>query len=582
VTQYSNPFEFEAAANLPPDMILGVFVEDHNYTRFIRSNRNVFLLGERGTGKSITLLFNSLKYRAIKAKREESPIPLDMIGIYIPCNTPLTYKQEHLLFENQFHESLLSEHYLVLTILHAIAQTLQELPATVIGQKGQKELKTEMELILGTSLTDRVSFLRALELFAQKESSDTQRAINCGNHTTVLQRVLSFSSSVLPLLVALRRTKAFAQSHFMLMIDDAHDLNVFQRRAVNSWISYRDHSVYSLKVATAKVSDPDYHTLSGGSILEGHDYIVIDLAQPFQNVDSPFAKLARSILSRRLARVGIKSNPDQFFPINEDLKKDLRAAGVEAEKEAKKIYAPHNKKAIRDYIYKYARAIYFRNRSPKANRPPYSGLDTIIHISTGVIRNLLDPCYWMYDAVYSGQKGRKAQIQFIPPPIQSEILLARSERLWKRLEDGLDSHIENCSSEEARHIYRLFDNLAILFRERLLHHKSEPRAIVFTISSMGEKEKAFLLPLLDIARRAQLLYTRYGPAKDDGKREMYYVPNRMLWPVRGLDPNGQHARVSLKAADLVAAAKGKKFPHSGDSSTVEQMPNQRELFNETL
>lgn len=582
MTEYSNPFEFEAAANLPPDMILEVFVEDHNYTRFIRSNRNLFLLGERGTGKSMTLLYNSLKYRVIKAKQAGAPIPLDMIGVYIPCNTPLTYKQEHLLFENTFHEALLSEHYLVLTILHAIAQTLQELPAKIISRKVQGELKTEMELILGTSLTDKVSFLRALEIFAQKENVDTQRAINCGNLVSVLERVLSFSSAVLPLLVALRRAKVFAQSHFMLMIDDAHDLNSFQRRVVNSWISYRDHSVYSLKVATAKVSDPDYLTLSGGAILEGHDFIAIDLAQPFQNVDSPFAKLARIILSRRLARVGISSTPEQFFPINEEFKNDLREAEAEAEKEARKIYPSQNKKAITDYIYKYARAIYFRKRSPKANRPPYSGLDTIVHISTGVIRNLLDPCYWMYDRVYSGQKGKKAQIQFIPPPIQSEILLDRSVRLWKRLEDGLDSYIENCSTKEARQIYRLFDNLGILFRERLLHHKSEPRAIVFTISSMDEKEKDFLFPLLDIAKRAQLLYTRNGPAKDDGKREVYYVPNRMLWPVRGLDPNGQHARVSLKAADLVAAAKGKKFPQLLEVSASEQMVSQSELFNETF
>jgi hypothetical protein len=115
-----------------------------------------------------------------------------------------------------------------------------------------------------------------------------------------------------------------------------------------------------------------------------------------------------------------------------------------------------------------------------------------------------------------------------------------------------------------------------LFRERLLNHKSEPRAIVFTISSW--EEKAFLLPLLDIAKRAQLLYTRYGPAKDDGKREEYYVPNRMLWPVRGLDPNGQHARVSLKAGDLVAAAKGKKIPHHMDPPVEEQSLSQSELF----
>jgi hypothetical protein len=37
----------------------------------------------------------------------------------------------------------------------------------------------------------------------------------------------------------------------------------------------------------------------------------------------------------------------------------------------------------------------------------------------------------------------------------------------------------------------------------------------------------------------------------------------MLWPVRGLDPHGQHARVSLKAGHLWAAAtENKRIPFS--------------------
>ena len=42
MTDFVNPFEYDAALNLPEDMILAIYVEDHNYTRFIRSKRNVF------------------------------------------------------------------------------------------------------------------------------------------------------------------------------------------------------------------------------------------------------------------------------------------------------------------------------------------------------------------------------------------------------------------------------------------------------------------------------------------------------------------------------------------------------------
>ena len=59
---------------------------------------------------------------------------------------------------------------------------------------------------------------------------------------------------------------------------------------------------------------------------------------------------------------------------------------------------------------------------------------------------------------------------------------------------------------------------------------------------------------MDIARKAQILYQRTSSAKDDGQREPYYVPNRMLWPQRGLDPVGQYSHVSIRAKALFDTA----------------------------
>ena len=81
--------------------------------------------------------------------------------------------------------------------------------------------------------------------------------------------------------------------------------------------------------------------------------------------------------------------------------------------------------------------------------------------------------------------------------------------------------------------------------------------------------------LTELLRKAQLLYIRSGPAKDDGKRETYYVPNKILWPIRGLDPHGQHARVSIPADVLWDAAEGEKIDLKPDSQDNEQM----ELWN---
>ncbi|MES2024316.1 MAG: hypothetical protein V4448_02045 [Pseudomonadota bacterium] len=61
-----------------------------------------------------------------------------------------------------------------------------------------------------------------------------------------------------------------------------------------------------------------------------------------------------------------------------------------------------------------------------------------------------------------------------------------------------------------------------------------------------------------MAQEAQLLYIRSGSGKTRGRREDFFTPNRILWPVLGLDVHGQHGRASIPSWELVAAARNKK------------------------
>ncbi len=96
-----------------------------------------------------------------------------------------------------------------------------------------------------------------------------------------------------------------------------------------------------------------------------------------------------------------------------------------------------------------------------------------------------------------------------------------------------------------------------------------------------------IVNLLEIAQRAQLLYTYEGSGREKGKRQTYYVPNRMLWPVRSLDPVGQHAAVSILAEKLWRAAfentaipmTDKEPPKTPDTpARTESDEKQRSLF----
>lgn len=573
----NNPFEYEAANNLTDEMIADYYIDDFNYSRFIQSKRNVFLVGERGSGKTMALLFNRWRLQKLRAERKEKEPSLSAIGVYIPCNTPLTHKTEYQLL-NDFQGSVLSEHFLVLSIAYGLAETLAEIPDVLEGAD-ESQLRSEANFVMGGELPENVSFFEAVKQFLQRELLVTQRTINSGNKETFYKNTFSFSSVFVPILnMCSNKIPRLKDSHFLLLLDDAHALNEHQVRALNSWIAYRDHSLFSFKVAVAKVGTQTKITSSGGSILEGHDYTQVDLEAPLHNRDTNFYRLAHRLIERRLKKASISASPEEFFPVSATMERDLKKAEEVVRKEAIHKFGETDRKPIIDYVYKYKRAHYFKSRSPRANRPPYSGFDTLVFISTGVIRNLLEPCFWMFDSVVSkmeeteGEGGLK-KISNIPSEIQTKVILERSESKWEWVRDGIAQDIEDCSTEDGLQIYNLLDALAAHFRDRLLHHSSEPCALSFTISSSRQDQDimANLNRLIEILRKAQLLYIRSGPAKDEGKRETYYVPNKILWPTRGLDPHGQHARVSIPAAALWKATESGKLDIGLDHRDDKQM-----------
>ena len=580
----NNPFEYEAANNLTDEMIADYYIDDFNHSRFIQSKRNIFLVGERGSGKTMALIFNSWRIQKLLAdKRGEEP-SLSTIGVYIPCNTPLTHKTEYELLEDDFLRSVLSEHFLVLSVAYGLADTLAEIPDVLEGAN-ESLLRSEANFVLGAALPEEASFFEAVKQFIQRELLDTQRKINSERRETFYENTFSFASVFVPILnMCANKIPQLKDSHFLLLLDDAHALNKYQARALNSWIAYRDHSLFSFKVAVAKIGTQTKITSSGGSILEGHDYTEINLEASLQNRNTDFYQLAEKIIKQRLKNISVSATPKEFFPVNTTMENDLRRSGQAVREEAIRKFGDADKKskAITDYVYKYRRAHYFKNRSSKANRPPYSGFETLVFISTGVVRNLLEPCYWMFDSAVSKAKETRCEegsetISNIPSNIQAEVIQRLSERKWEWARNNISQDIEDCSTEDGLRAFQLLDALAVHFRYRLQHHQSEPCALSFTISKREPDVMVNLKHLIEILRKAQLLYIRSGPSKDSGQIEPYYVPNKILWPVRGLDPHGQHARVSIPADVLWKAAETGKI----DLKYLKD-DGQMELWNEDL
>lgn len=566
----TNPFEYEAAVNFATDELIEYFVEDHNYSRFIQSARNIFIVGERGCGKSMTLLYNSFQKQYFKSKKDNKEYDFSKIGIYVPCTNVLFFKKEFELISNPFKVSVLSEHFFVLSIAFELVSVIASVD-NICSKEREEEIRVDLNYILNIKVPDEMPVFKGLSKYFQKLTNETQNQIN-NSENSLSDRCVSFYSLIIPLIRIIKGINIFENTHFLLLIDDAHDLNSHQVKALNSWIAYRDHSDFSFKVAIAKVRSHSYYTANGSSILEGHDFLKIDMEKPYQNKFSDFGLWAKDIVERRLEKFGVgKIDAVEFFPINPDVELELKDCEEKTRIKAEELYKNDDKKTkkISDYVYKYARAEYFKSRKAHANLPQYSGWETIVHLSTGVVRNLLYPCYWMYDKEFSkldytsNGDTIKVPVNEIRPVYQDEVIKEKSQELWNKIEKDLFNNIDNCSTKQAEQIKNMFEKLVFLFKERLLSDMSEPRAITFTISArqdVTDQINEELDELLRISREAQILYDRVSSAKEAGQREVYYVPNKMLFPIRGLDVVGQHARVSIKASELYSAAtKGKSI-----------------------
>jgi hypothetical protein len=357
-----NPFIYESAGGMDQESLLAYYIDDYNFARVIQSKRNVFLVGERGAGKSMALLYNSFPLQLLRARRDSVAADYALIGVFVPCNTMLTHKQEYRLLE-PFRSAVVSEHYLVLQIAFELAKTLSA--DSRLSIPNDAKLKTEFAFMTGFDLPEG-SFLETIQLLCQRENREAQRALN-NVDGEFYNRAVSFASFLMPLLRTLQKVPALVSSHFMLMIDDAQYLNEYQIRALNSWIAYREHGLFSFKVTTTKVDRPPRTTGTGGSLLEGHDFITIDMEKPLHFEESDFGKFARRVIETRLQRVGVTVSPDAFFPEHPDFEKDILAAAEIARTRAAAKYPDGKPKQITDYVYKYTRSEYFP-RAPCASK----------------------------------------------------------------------------------------------------------------------------------------------------------------------------------------------------------------------
>lgn len=580
----TNPFSYEAATNLDIGDVLDWYVPDHNQGPLINSSKNLFLFGERGCGKSMTLRYFSLEGAIKRSIKLNAKPDLAYVGIYVKCNAPLIWKREYELIkrddEGRAKAALLSEHILSLWILRSLIEQISLIPNLFKDEEEAKQFASRLSFLMDVELPSDKNCLSTLCDHLEKRLDQVQFHLaerDPGQHLSTFR---GFNSLVVQVLMRLRSLDALSNSHFMIMLDDAQDLYAHQREAVNSWIAYRDHSIFSLKVAVARRQSYDFCTSSGSAILEIHDFSSLDLQTPYQNSSSAYAKFVEEVIGTRLKKSGVESNPKEFFPADDEFEANIENAKKLCTDEFLKLNPNATAKQVNDYVYKRGRAGYYRNRSRKANRPIYAGLETITEISTGVTRSVIEVAWMAFD-LHASEDRAAETASFIPSSLQSEAVFKCSEKLWGSLREGLHKRSARITAEDSKKLHNFFNQLGIYFKERLVSDISEPRVLSFVLSNL-KNDLALadeVKRVLGLAFEHTLLFSRPYVSRDGGMSETLYTPNKLLWPSHGLDVVGQSGRASIKVSEVYAAMEGKKIPFTNKDEPLENTSETQMGFN---
>lgn len=553
-----NPFIHDAATNLSEEIISELYIDIED-SEMIESQRNVFVTGYRGSGKSMLLRHNTFSMRYSRNQN------LDFIGIYVSCMTPFFSQKEHLLVDDNFQKKIVDEHMLVLVMsINLIKSIKKDFLSSDEESKIIQELKYYFD-IDSSSLDDFYRFLNR-ELF------NTQKETNISPET-FYKNAYTFSSLIFPIVEALSSIDKLLNTRFSFLIDDGQLLSDFQKRSLNSWISFRDTRKINFKVAITSTKEYAFYTDTNSVILDNHDFVVVDLEKNFFGKETNYFEFAKKIIERRLQKFGFKNHKaEEFFPEDVNFEKKID----EIKENFIKGNYPELKDQTEEYrktkASKYTRAIYFRERleKPRSNNPTtaYTGFNTLVNISTGVIRNLLIPCSTMYE--YEKNKSKLDKVEYIHSKTQYEAIIKESQKKWESLK-YLSVQIEGCDEETSLKIEKFLKNFGNQLKSILLDPSStEKQVLTFTIEKLDDyHDKNNITQILLIAEKAGLLYSRIGPGRNSN-RTTWYTPNRILWTELGLDPVGQNGRINIRPED---------FEHM-TKNEIDYTRSQKGLFDE--
>lgn len=564
-----NPFAVISPEELDAEKAVHLFVEMYSDYPQIKRPGNIIMTGARGCGKS--MLIRCCLPDVMMLKEKKSFSELEYLAFHIPVKKTSLCLSELRFLDNRHAPYLINEHFLVLNVLMYALLNLSVLDYPEYDQEAYKEFfgKTYCRYLQMSGCRDDIkvdysspkSFYSTLYRHAEKMQADfIQYIARLNPNTDKLDPaydlpILSYLRFIVPVFSELVRLPGFPKSKIVyFFIDDADNLSLTQTKILNTWISCRTQPTISLKISTQYELYKTYLTSNNILIEAPHDYQSVNISLRYTtNYIGNFKNKAIEILSKRLQSAGVDQSLESFFPAY-----SAQEEGIQEEvQQIKATYSTNGRgNRMDDDVRRYAVPNYIKKLggTRKArSKFRYAGLDNMIHLSSGIIRNLLDAAANMYDAARA-LLPKEVPVRCIPTEVQNRVLRDQADtflytelRHSENTNEGSELMPIASPQSDIEKLQNLICAMGRTFHEILVSNRSERKVFSIALSNIPDAE---LKRVFKIGVRLGYLHEATIGNKEGNGRTWLYILNRRLAPTFILDPTGFQGYLFMTNDDL--------------------------------
>jgi hypothetical protein len=247
-----------------------------------------------------------------------------------------------------------------------------------------------------------------------------------------------------------------------------------------------------------------------------------------------------AIVGRRLELHGLKADPREFFPVDEEQEQAIEVIKYKLKADFPTVGRGNT---ASDDVVRYARPMFIAalgGKRKSRSTYSYAGFDQLVDISSGLIRYFLEPAARMYGEEIAIQRQKK--INRISPGIQDQIVRKEAESLMFREVDKLfpdadDQSLPSGQSDAVRDVKSKLRNLITVlggvFFAKLISQDAERRVFSVALSGVPDPE---LVRVFELGVRFGFFQKSSIGNKDGTGRTALYILTRRLAPYFGLDP----------------------------------------------